>query len=332
MAPFLVHPRRRFRAYSQGGAEVAAKHGGTGLGLNIVKMFAARYQGEVGLVTQMNKGTVFFFDAWLPAYTEDNGPSSGSDTETQPAATGPAAYGVTPQGGSPKEERPRWMAPPCRACVLSSKVAEYQEVGSRERMDLIQNLREGDADVANLRVSDGARDGAGRGEMDSEEAGRVGSNGGKGDSGDSDGLQPESRKRGIGAPTHAPPEHEGADRYDKYELIRSTRHFASRLPTRLRVLVVDDSSSFTRWAKRLLSRCSISMEAAETQDDAIRLFNPTKHDIVVLDVRKHYPTTAVNIMRVRGTQPLVPTHYCCGCVCVCVLHGDRRDSVDAGLG
>lgn len=297
-----MRPSPRFRAYSQGGAEVAAKHGGTGLGLNIVKMFAARYQGDVGLVTQMNKGTVFFFDAWLPACT--NASASGLAAETPVKSPVEERYevdGITPQGESEGREHAPWMSPPSRACVLPSNVAQHQEAGSREQIDLIENLRDGDVDVANLRVPDGAKDGAVRGEGSAQDVVGVGSGGEKGDSGESDRLQPGGGGQlGLGAPPRAPAEPEGADRYDKYELIRSTRHFASRLPTRLRVLVVDDSSSFTRWAKRLLSRCSISMEAAETQDDAIRLFNPTKHDIVVLDVRKHYPTTAVNIMRVRG--------------------------------
>jgi len=55
-----------FEAFSQADESVTRKYGGTGLGLTIVKSYIEMMGGEIKVDSEINKGTKFYFDLWIP--------------------------------------------------------------------------------------------------------------------------------------------------------------------------------------------------------------------------------------------------------------------------
>ncbi|MEQ1635402.1 MAG: response regulator [Methylococcales bacterium] len=54
-----------FSSFSQVDASVFRKYGGTGLGLSIAKQLVELMRGKIGVTSQLNKGTSFYFTAWF---------------------------------------------------------------------------------------------------------------------------------------------------------------------------------------------------------------------------------------------------------------------------
>ena len=60
-----------FKSFSQVGASVSRKYGGTGLGLNISKQLVDLMGGHITVDSELNKGTMFSFSIWVETPEEE---------------------------------------------------------------------------------------------------------------------------------------------------------------------------------------------------------------------------------------------------------------------
>jgi signal transduction histidine kinase len=61
----IAHPDRVWEAFEQDNARIAREHGGTGLGLTVVRHLVALLGGEIAVHSRVGIGTTFEF--WIPA-------------------------------------------------------------------------------------------------------------------------------------------------------------------------------------------------------------------------------------------------------------------------
>ncbi|MFQ4138203.1 ATP-binding protein [Nodosilinea sp. PGN35] len=86
-----------FQAFSQLDASVARRYGGSGLGLAICKNLVEAMGGQIGVDTQLNVGTTFYFTIQVPVIPE--GVPRGLE---QPGGSAVAAHLLTAEEGSPR--------------------------------------------------------------------------------------------------------------------------------------------------------------------------------------------------------------------------------------
>ncbi|MBL8473116.1 MAG: response regulator [Rhodocyclaceae bacterium] len=88
---------RLFHPFEQGDASPTRRHGGTGLGLHLVKRLAGLMGGEVGVVSVPERGSMFWFSAYL----------SKADAHAPHAAAAPSAAGTDAVQTAKRELRGR---------------------------------------------------------------------------------------------------------------------------------------------------------------------------------------------------------------------------------
>ncbi|CAM3363523.1 ATP-binding protein [Xenorhabdus nematophila] len=89
-----IKPEHRpilFQAFNQADASITRHYGGTGLGLSITKRLVNEMKGEIDFISEVSKGTVFYFDIWL----EKEEYSFGSLPELLPEPTTVARLPLT---------------------------------------------------------------------------------------------------------------------------------------------------------------------------------------------------------------------------------------------
>jgi TMAO reductase system sensor TorS len=140
-----------FNAFSQADSFTTRKYGGTGLGLAICRQLATLMGGEIGVHSEVNRGSTFWFEVNLAPVT---GAAAAPARRTQPPA---AAEGLPPESATPAPP-PAMLASGAHAAGPRILLVEDNAVNREVAVGMLESLGCAAISVENGRLAIEAAD------------------------------------------------------------------------------------------------------------------------------------------------------------------------------
>jgi TMAO reductase system sensor TorS len=140
-----------FNAFSQADSFTTRKYGGTGLGLAICRQLATLMGGEIGVHSEVNRGSTFWFEVNLAPVT---GAAAAPARRTQPPA---AAEGLPPESATPAPP-PTMLASGAHAAGPRILLVEDNAVNREVAVGMLESLGCAAISVENGRLAIEAAD------------------------------------------------------------------------------------------------------------------------------------------------------------------------------
>jgi PAS domain S-box-containing protein len=320
-----------FDRFTQVDGSTTRKYGGTGLGLAIVKRFAEMMGGTIGLESEENKGSKFYFTISLPI-------------QKSPAFEMPAAGTVNVQGlpvliVDDNQTSRHLLSEMAAGWGMRPSVADSGQAALRIMQAAKQDGKEFELAIIDARMPE--MDGfALVGEINRRDdlyhptmimltsAGRVGDGARCRELGVSGYLMKPAKKSdlwdAIMIALGQPPE-------SGKELELITQHSLRENRRSLKVLVAEDSPVNLKLITRLLERRGHVVEAAGTGTDVLRALEVRHFDLILMDVQMPGMDGLECTAAIRDREKAANIHIPIVAMTAHAMKGDRERCLDAGM-